>query len=147
MPLSEHEQRVLDEIESGLYADDPKFASNVRRSSSQSGLGPNVWKFLLIGLVGLVVLVLGLAFGPKPGGFPILSLLGFLIMFGAGVAAMLRPGKRTDSNKGAGGAARKPGGQAGAGFGGGRSAKPKNTGGSFSDRMEERYRRRFEGGQ
>lgn len=30
MPLSEHEQRMLDQIESALYAEDPKFASNVR---------------------------------------------------------------------------------------------------------------------
>ncbi len=30
MPLSEHEQRMLDQIESALYAEDPKFASSVR---------------------------------------------------------------------------------------------------------------------
>ena len=30
MPLSEHEQRMLDQIESALYAEDPKFASTVR---------------------------------------------------------------------------------------------------------------------
>ncbi|HXA12142.1 MAG TPA: DUF3040 domain-containing protein, partial [Mycobacterium sp.] len=28
MPLSDHEQRMLDEIESALYAEDPKFASS-----------------------------------------------------------------------------------------------------------------------
>lgn len=139
MPLSEHEQRVLDEIESGLYADDPKFASAVRRSSSQPTLGPNVWKFLLLGLAGLVVLVLGLAFGPKPGGFPILSLLGFLIMFGAGVAALLRPGTKSAS-----GSRRSSGSAVGGRTSG--SRKPKASGGSFTDRMEERYRRRFEGG-
>jgi hypothetical protein len=31
MPLSDHEQRMLDQIESALYAEDPKFASSVRR--------------------------------------------------------------------------------------------------------------------
>ena len=30
VPLSEHEQRLLDEIEQALYAEDPKFASSVR---------------------------------------------------------------------------------------------------------------------
>lgn len=30
MPLSEHEQRLLDQIERELYAEDPKFASTVR---------------------------------------------------------------------------------------------------------------------
>ena len=29
MPLSEHEQRMLDEIERALYEDDPKFATSV----------------------------------------------------------------------------------------------------------------------
>ena len=29
MPLSEHEQRMLDEIERALYHDDPKFATSV----------------------------------------------------------------------------------------------------------------------
>ena len=30
MPLSDHEQRLLDQIEQALYAEDPKFASAVR---------------------------------------------------------------------------------------------------------------------
>ena len=30
MPLSEHEQRLLDQIERALYAEDPKFVSTVR---------------------------------------------------------------------------------------------------------------------
>ena len=30
MPLSEHEQRLLDQIERALYQEDPKFASSVR---------------------------------------------------------------------------------------------------------------------
>ncbi|MGZ6793086.1 MAG: DUF3040 domain-containing protein, partial [Mycobacteriales bacterium] len=30
MPLSEHEQRLLDQIERALYAEDPKFATTVR---------------------------------------------------------------------------------------------------------------------
>ncbi len=34
MPLSDHEQRMLDQIESALYAEDPKFASSVRGGDS-----------------------------------------------------------------------------------------------------------------
>lgn len=33
MPLSEHEQRILDEIEKNLHEEDPRFARQVRRSS------------------------------------------------------------------------------------------------------------------
>ena len=35
MPLSEHEQRLLDEIEQALYAEDPKFASSVRSARAR----------------------------------------------------------------------------------------------------------------
>ncbi len=34
MPLSEHEQRMLDQIESALYAEDPKFAASANRTNS-----------------------------------------------------------------------------------------------------------------
>ena len=37
MPLSDHEQRMLDQIESALYAEDPKFASSVRGGSVRVG--------------------------------------------------------------------------------------------------------------
>ncbi|ANI92154.1 DUF3040 domain-containing protein [Dietzia timorensis] len=146
MPLSEHEQRMLDEIESGLYADDPKFASNVRRSSSSSGISPNLWKFVLVGLVGLALLIVGLAFGPKPAGFPIVSLLGFVIMFGAGVGALLSTSGSTEkkgaSSPGRGKAAPKKGSRGQNG-----PASKSKPSGNFSDRMEERFRRRFEEGR
>ena len=36
VPLSEHEQRLLDQIEQALYAEDPKFASAVRSARARS---------------------------------------------------------------------------------------------------------------
>lgn len=139
---------MLDEIESGLYADDPKFASSVRRSSSSSVFSPNLWKFVLLGIIGLALLIVGLALGPKPGGFPVLSLVGFIVMFGAGVGALLS-GNSSGKNDGAAGAHKgsaatgKPGNASGPRRGG-PSRKPQS---SFSDRMEDRFRRRFEGGR
>ena len=35
MPLSEHEQRLLEQMERALYAEDPKFASTLRGTSFQ----------------------------------------------------------------------------------------------------------------
>lgn len=35
-PLLDHEQRMLDQIESALYAEDPKFASSVRGTLADS---------------------------------------------------------------------------------------------------------------
>ena len=61
MPLSDNEQRLLEQMERALYAEDPKFASAMRGANRRPGSG----RRLLIGgfsvLVGLVVLVLGVA--------------------------------------------------------------------------------------
>lgn len=135
MPLSEHEQRMLDEIESSLYADDPKFASSVRKTTSAGGRRPAVL-VVVLGILGVALLVGGLALDFKPGGFPILSLVGFLVMFGAGVLAMKSAPV---------GGARKAKDAGGARDGSGGRSAPKSSGGqSYSSRMEDRFRRRFE---
>ncbi|MBF6361519.1 DUF3040 domain-containing protein [Nocardia farcinica] len=137
MPLSEHEQRMLEQIESALYAEDPKFASSVRGGRLRSTSSRRRLQAAALFVLGLFLLVAGIA-GPKPGGFPIISLIGFIVMFGAGVLLL------TGGSKG--GAAR--GGHAdlptGPGASGGRGGgRPRKTGG-FSERMEDRFRRRFE---
>ena len=38
VPLSEHEQRQLDQIEQALYAEDPKFAQAVRAQDPAGAL-------------------------------------------------------------------------------------------------------------
>lgn len=135
MPLSEHEQRMLKEIESALYAEDPKFASSVRKTGATGPRRPT-GLVVVLGLVGLVLLVGGLmAF--KVGGFPILSLIGFLVMFAAGVLALRSaPGQRP-----AGGAKPASGSKM---PGAGRGASRSSGGQSYSTRMEDRFRRRFE---
>ena len=61
MPLSEHEQRVLEQIERALYADDPKFAATVR------GIDPKTrqrHRYLRAGIgvvAGLALLPVGIA--------------------------------------------------------------------------------------
>ena len=58
MPLSEHEQRLLEQMERALYAEDPKFASALRGSD----LRGRYRRRALLGAFGVVV-------GPvKPGG-------------------------------------------------------------------------------
>src|ERR1700761_9442379 len=82
MPLSDHEQRMLDQIESALYAEDPKFASSVRGG----GLRAPTARRRLQG-AGLFVLGLAMLIGGVPsktvwvGSFPILSVIGFVVMF------------------------------------------------------------------
>ncbi|HMT49881.1 DUF3040 domain-containing protein [Dietzia sp. UBA5065] len=135
MPLSEHEQRMLDEIESALYADDPKFASSVRKTRAAGPRRPAAL-VVVLGIVGVGLLVGGLALSGRTGGFPVLSLVGFLVMFAAGVLALRSTPPKGASAPGRGGGARVPG----AG-----KASPKSAGGrSYSSRMEDRFRRRFE---
>ena len=55
MPLSEHEQRMLDEIERALYQDDPKFATSVNVSRIRRRRPILAAIAFLVGLVLLVV--------------------------------------------------------------------------------------------
>ncbi|MDX2357380.1 DUF3040 domain-containing protein [Dietzia sp. PP-33] len=135
MPLSEHEQRMLDEIENALYADDPKFASSVRKTSGPGGRRP-AGLVVVLGLVGVALLVGGLALDFKPGGFPVLSLVGFLVMFAAGVLAMRSAPSKRSSGGTTGSGSRVPGA--------GRTSPKAADGRSYSSRMEDRFRRRFE---
>ena len=78
MPLSENEQRLLEQMERALYAEDPKWASAmrgaVRRSSSA--------RRLLLGIVGVVVGLVLLLVGVA-GQQVIVGIVGFLVMLAA----------------------------------------------------------------
>lgn len=143
MPLSEHEQRMLEQIESALYAEDPKFASSVRGGRLRTTTSRRRLQAAAMFALGLLLLVAGIA-GPKPGGFPIISLIGFVIMFGAGVLLLIGGPKAAgggDASTGRSGS----GGASGGGSGGGRgSGGRQRKSGGFSERMEDRFRRRFE---
>lgn len=136
MPLSEHEQRMLKEIESALYADDPKFASSVRKTGATGARRP-AGLVVALGILGVALLIGGLALDFKPGGFPVLSLVGFLIMFAAGVLALRSaPAQGVAGAKGGPGGPRVPGS--------GRPSAKSADGRSYSTRMEDRFRRRFD---
>ena len=59
MPLSEHEQRMLDQIESALYAEDPKFASSVRGGTLRAPSARRRFQGLAMFVVGLALRVSG----------------------------------------------------------------------------------------
>ncbi|GGM11451.1 DUF3040 domain-containing protein [Nakamurella endophytica] len=122
MPLSEHEQRMLEEIERALYQDDPKFATSVnvgrlrRRRPILAGVA------FVIGLLMLVVGVIAtqsvLALGV------VVSVLGFFVMVGSVALFMFgQPGSRAAKTT---------------------STENTRTSSSLSERMEERFRRRFD---
>ena len=138
MGLSEQEQRMLAEIESALYAEDPKFGSAMSGKSmgldsggTSRGFSPRV--IAIIG-VGLLLLIGGMALANISLWFVTLSVVGFLAMFGAGVWALTGTGDKPglvsvgSSAKGGGKSnkAKKP-------------RKPRQSGG-----LEDRFRGRFE---
>ncbi len=133
MPLSDHEQRMLDQIESALYAEDPKFASSVRGGGLRAPSARRRLQGAALFVVGLAMLVCGVAFkATMIGSFPILSVVGFLVMFGGVVFAIT--GNRVKGRRD--GSAAEQGGP--------RPKKAKGSGGSFTSRMEDRFRRRFD---
>ena len=87
MPLSEHEQRLLEQMEQALYAEDPKFASQMQGSAARARLRRGI----AIGaggvIVGLGLVVLGVATQSILWGA-----IGFALMVG-GVAYAISPPK------------------------------------------------------
>lgn len=86
MPLSEHEQRLLDQLEQQLNAEDPKFASALASDPARSLSTRHIVLGVLVTIAGILILLGGVATS-----LIIVGILGFLIM-GAGVyIAMSRP--------------------------------------------------------
>ncbi len=87
MPLSEDDQRRLDEIERALQRDDPKFAAghSLERLRQRRLVAAGA-----VVLIGMVLLVVGLAVtqAALPVGV-IISVAGFLFMVG-GAAVLIR---------------------------------------------------------
>ncbi len=134
MPLSDHEQRMLDQIESALYAEDPKFASSVRGGTLRTPSTRRRLQGAALFVIGLAMLVAGIAIpATRIGDFAILSVIGFIVMFGGVVFAITGP-------RVAGGRDRAATDQVGQQ----RQKKAKGAGGSFTSRMEDRFRRRFD---
>ncbi|MBB5856602.1 DUF3040 domain-containing protein [Amycolatopsis umgeniensis] len=135
MPLSEHEQRLLDQIERELYAEDPKFASTVRGTRLRRPARRRRLQGIALFVVGVALLVLGVVVNIRVAEIPVISVLGFLVMFFGVMMAVtsIRQGAEAEGGKESGGQ--------GAGGGGGKSS-PRRS--SFTQRMEERFRQRFE---
>ncbi len=79
MPLNDHEQKILDEIEAQFYRQDPKLADKVRNASvGLFGGASMVWAVLGF-VLGLALMIF---FFPQDGGTP-LAVIGFLVMVGS----------------------------------------------------------------
>ncbi|MFD9794992.1 DUF3040 domain-containing protein [Streptomyces sp. NPDC059070] len=130
MPLSEHEQRMLEQMERALYAEDPKFATALEGSGLRTYTRRRVYQAVAGFLVGIALLMIGIGQGIW------ISVVGFLIMLGCAVLAVTgwRKAPRRGEQPARGGATGRQAARA-----------PKR---SMMDRIEQRWqRRRDEGGR
>lgn len=124
MPLSEQEQRLLEEMERNLYRNDADFVQAV---GGVRGRRPN-YRAIVLGVL-LAVAGAGALIAGVASQLLIIGVVGFALMF-AGVLVAITPSKR--------GAATAPPAEPSAPGRRGRST----TGGGFMDRMNERWDRR-----
>ena len=132
MPLSEYEQRVLEQMERQLTSDDPRLANTLQSRGGRRGVGR--WLLVGAGFVGGLLLLVGGASQDQLW----LGVIGFLLMFGAVAYAFAGP----QTSSGPVGTVRGDGSVAPRNRG---AKKPASRGG-FMARLEERWdRRRHEG--
>ena len=126
VPLSEHEQRLFDQIERSL-AEDPKFASAVRASDPRFHARRRLVVAAFVIIAGLALVVYGTVSRNTP-----LGVAGFVVMLGAAAFAMQsrRKGQAPDLHAVGGTATR-------------RTRPPRKSG--FLYRLEERWKQRPEG--
>jgi hypothetical protein len=132
VPLSEHEQRLLEQMERALYAEDPKFASSLRGRDPRSSFR----RRLVLAVAGMVLGVVLLMTGLVAKNIAV-SVLGFVAMLAAAFFAVTSYRTLSSANRlgvvDGGGAVRRP--QAAA-------ARRSRDHRGFMERMEERWNRR-----
>ncbi|MDP4014831.1 MAG: DUF3040 domain-containing protein [Candidatus Nanopelagicales bacterium] len=130
MPLSEHERRLLDQMEKALYAEDPKFAENLRKTHRVQIDRLRT----LLGVLG-IVLGVGILLAGVATSWAVIGVLGFLAMIAGGFliygAVTSRQGVSNDVDSA------RPRTSSVAAHKGGHVGQ-----GGFMDRMEERWRKR-----
>lgn len=135
VPLSEHEQRLLEQIERALVDDDPKFASSVRSGDRRGTARRKLQLGILLFVVGMAALVGGAVIPSVP-----LGAIGFLVAFGGLALTVLnyRSAAGAVEAGAAGPAGSTAAGRAGRGRGGRARRQP------LKSRLEERFRRRYD---
>ena len=161
MPLSEHEQRQLEQIEQALYADYPKLAQAVRAKDPRIHYKRRVVIATIGFLVGVGMLLAGVVSKVTfigVGGFVVMlacamwALTSWRHMSGSAASRSTGPG-RTQPHAPAPGPGRERSlrGQAprktSKSSKNGKSKRGRAAKGSFMERLEERWRRRQEGGR
>lgn len=126
MPLSEHEQRLLEQMERALYAEDPKFVSSLRGTDLRSHYRRRAVQSAAGFILGLILLMTGVV---QPS-LVAVSVLGFVLMLAAAVFAVSSWRKIAGSGEGARPSSSAP------------KSKRKPAKRGVTERFEDRWRRR-----
>lgn len=141
MPLSEQEQRMLEQMERALYAEDPKFATALEGSRLRTYTRRRVYQAIAGFLVGIALLMAGMVAQQIW-----ISVVGFLVMLGCAVLAVT--GWRKAPKPGEQPAAGPQGQQSQGRSTGRRQGRQARQRRGVMDRIEQRWqRRRDETGQ
>ena len=127
MALSEHEEALLQQMEEALYAEDPRFASRIRKTKSRGAGRGRIVAGVIAGVAGLALVVFS-----AMSSTIWLGAVGFAIMV-AGIVYAITPSKTRLAAVDADG-----------------TPKPRATGrqrassrqGTFMERLEERWEKR-----
>jgi hypothetical protein len=149
VPLSEHEQRLLDQIERALYQEDPKFASTVRATDLRTHMRRRLRRAAFVLALGFLLLMVGVV-----SKLYAVGIAGFLVMVGALLLAMTswrrlgQPSGGAPDLRVAGGPERSARGARSGGGAGKKLRRPgsstSGSGGGLMGRLEERWKRRWE---
>ena len=97
MPLSEHEQKLLEQMEQALITEDPRFASNFRESIKNVNLKKGTGN-LGLAILGLVAGLGGLLVGVSTQ-LPLVGVIGFVLMV-LSVSSAVSAGKSSAAKPG-----------------------------------------------
>jgi hypothetical protein len=128
VPLSEHEQKVLQAMEQALYAEDPRFATHI----TNHGLHPNKRR-IIVGVLGVVVGLALVVLGAL-NSLIWLGAIGFALMVAGGAWAFSPAKKSVLGAVGPDGAVRRTVS--------GESRKGRRPKAGFMQRLEERWDKR-----
>jgi hypothetical protein len=141
VPLSEHEQRQLEQIEQALYKEDRRLARLVRSSDPRVHFRRRVVEALVGLLLGAAMIAVGITLAVIG-----LAVAGFVVMLLCGIWAL--NSWRQMATVPVGGGSAQPG-TAGTGKRRSRRSRRSRRGsaprGTFGERLDERWRRRQEG--
>lgn len=118
MPLSDHEQELLAQMERALASEDPRFASAFRNPKTRRGVPKNTGLAIAIVLTGIAILIAGVATS-----IPALGIVGFVAIV-AGITMVVSAPRKN------------------AGVAGNLKGKASSTKSGFMEGLEGRWERR-----